>query len=353
MPFARWQGHALDDGGKVIENCTITVRRQTVGLPIATLYSDRDGASLLSNPFNITTGSKGYFAFHAAGGAYQITVAAGAFSRTWTYVPIGLAQESDQLASSAVREVLSANRTYYVRFTGDDGTGNGLSPATAFLTIQKAIDVVAALDISIYNVTINVGAGTYNTGHALKYPVGSGVVTIVGAGSTTIVDPPSGVNHCFSGTGGGRFFLQNMKLQKTSATTGHGIFAQNGTYISFQGIEFGSLAGSGRHLYANQSATIACTGPYTVTGNALIHFSARTGGYIFMNLACTLTGTPAFTRFADASMCGVLEVNGTYTGSATGVRYLAELGGVINTAGGGANFLPGNSAGSSATGYYA
>ena len=40
----------------------------------------------------------------------------------------------------------------------------------------------------------------------------------------------------------------------------------------------------------------------------------------------------------------------TFVGSATGARYSVALNGVIQTTGAGASYLPGNSAGSSATG---
>ncbi|MBX9864025.1 MAG: DUF2793 domain-containing protein [Hyphomicrobium sp.] len=250
------------------------------------------------------------------------------------------------------REVLSANRSYYVRTDGNDAnTGLANTSGAAFLTLQKALDVAAALDSSIYNITINVAAGTYATAQTMKPCAGGGLIAVSGAGATTIIDPPAGVNHCFQAIAGGRFSLANMKLQKTSATTGHGILAQNGSYVQFSAIEFGALPGNGRHLYASQSATIACNGNYTISGNALQHFAAATGGFVFMNLTATLSGTPVFTRFADAAMCGVIQVNGaTFTGSATGVRYLADAGGVIYTAGGGASFVPGSSAGSVSNG---
>lgn len=255
-------------------------------------------------------------------------------------------------ATLGLREVLSANRSYYVRTDGNDAnTGLANTSGGAFLTIQKALDVAAALDTSIYGITINVGAGTYNTAQTLKSPGGGGLIAVVGAGATTIIDPPAGVNHCFQAIAGGRFSLANMKLQKTSATTGHGILAQNGSYVQFSGIEFGTMQANSRHIFANQSASVICNGNYTITGNALYHFSVSTGGFIFMNLTATLSGTPAFTRFADAAMCGVIQVNGaTFTGSATGVRYVSDTNAVINTAGGGASFIPGNSAGSTTNG---
>ncbi|MBX9829629.1 MAG: hypothetical protein K2Y27_32140 [Xanthobacteraceae bacterium] len=294
-------------------------------------------------------------------GHYLKTQGAGA-NPAWSALTGGgdllAANNLSDLASAAaarvnlgVRDVLTANRTYYVRTDGSDSNdGSANTSGAAFLTIQKALDVASALDSSIYNITINVAAGTYNAAQSLKPCAGSGFITVSGAGATTIIDPPAGVNHCFQAIAGGRFDLRNMKLQKSTATTGHAIFAEGGSsLIQFQGIEFGAMdggGGAGRHIYANRGAAIAANGAYTITGAALYHFSASAGANIFCKQAVTLTGTPAFTRFADASLGGTMRVDGTYSGAATGVRYLADTNSVIWVVGGGASFLPGNSAGS-------
>jgi hypothetical protein len=76
------------------------------------------------------------------------------------------------------------------------------------------------------------------------------------------------------------------------------------------------------------------------------------GQFSCLSQAVTLTGTPAFaTAFAYASIAGIQAWNGTtFSGSATGPRYSVAGNSVVNTAGGGANFFPGNAAGSTATG---
>ncbi len=90
-------------------------------------------------------------------------------------------------ASGGARELLTANRTYYVRTDGSD-SNNGLANTSggAFLTIQKAIDTAAALDLSIYNVTIQIADGTYTITSAIlgKSAVSAGEIWFVGNETT-------------------------------------------------------------------------------------------------------------------------------------------------------------------------
>lgn len=84
------------------------------------------------------------------------------------------------LAGSA-REILTADRTYYVDASAGSDSNNGLTVGTAFATIQKAIDVGLAVDNSIYQVTIQVQDGTYNEViNVDRSPIGGGLLKIVG-----------------------------------------------------------------------------------------------------------------------------------------------------------------------------
>lgn len=93
MAFARWQQTIVNGAGDVLPGASIEVRRESVGQPLVSLFSDRNGSSPISNAF--TADSEGFAAFHVAGGAYKIVASKGGFSRTWRYVGIGLGQESD------------------------------------------------------------------------------------------------------------------------------------------------------------------------------------------------------------------------------------------------------------------
>ena len=100
MPLARYQFTVVDDAGNVLPAASVEVRREAAGAPIASIFSDRDGATPLGNPF--VADGDGYAAFHAAGGAYRITATSGAFSRVWRYVGIGTLAEQDADAVAVV-----------------------------------------------------------------------------------------------------------------------------------------------------------------------------------------------------------------------------------------------------------
>ena len=82
--------------------------------------------------------------------------------------------------STSPREKLLSDRTYYVRTDGSDNN-SGLSNDSggAFLTIQKAVDVITLLDLGGYAITIQVANGTYTDGVFL-YSVFGGSATLVG-----------------------------------------------------------------------------------------------------------------------------------------------------------------------------
>jgi hypothetical protein len=106
MVLARWQSTIVDEAGNIQDGASVTVQREIAGAPLATLFSDRDGAVPLGNP--ITADSEGFAAFHAVGGAYRITATKGGFSRVWRYVGIGRAQEFDATDIAALVQNVDA-----------------------------------------------------------------------------------------------------------------------------------------------------------------------------------------------------------------------------------------------------
>ena len=255
---------------------------------------------------------------------------------------------------SAGREVLTGNRTYYVRTDGSD-SNNGLTNTSggAFLTIQKAWNVITMLDLGGYVGIIKLGnTGTF-TGKLLANigPVG-GQVVIEGDTTTpsnTVVNTTS-VDairiQCAADV-----TVQSFELRTTTGGSCIRVSAPGVVRIG-SGMRFGATAA--RHIYAISGGYVLANGPtYTISGNAQSHWNASLGGIIEVaSASITLSGTPAFSsQFAYAgSLSAVSAFSSSFTGSATGVRYYSELNSVINTYGAGATALPGNAAGSTVTG---
>lgn len=265
--------------------------------------------------------------------------------------------DSEKAAVAAVREKLTAARTYYVRTDGSD-SNNGLANTSggAFLTVQKAIDVASALDNGGFNITIQLGNGTYSAGASLKSFVGSGRIVIQGNSTT-----PANV-HVSVASGNvvagvsviGVYEISYMKL--TSAAAGNLVSLSGATTsVVLRGNVYGSAGGGTvyAHVSVQDNASIDFGSvAYAIDGGAGYHLYSSTGGIINCNvLTVTLTGTPAFAgAYAYASMTGITRaVSNTYTGAATGKRYEALSNGIVQTAAG-ATVLPGNVAGTTATG---
>ncbi|RWP88368.1 MAG: hypothetical protein EOR12_16790 [Mesorhizobium sp.] len=264
------------------------------------------------------------------------------------------------LAGVVIREVLTANRTYFVRPDGNNAnTGLVNSAGGAFLTPQKAWDTVAGLDLSIYAVTIQIADGTYTAGMNMSaMPLGGSGITIQGNTGTPTNCFINATTTCFltSAPLPCPVVIQGFRL----AFTGSGLSAIRmtapGTITTAAIVLAGGSTGFAGAFNASErgSRIIVSTG-LTVAGN-MSGLCAVDGGVIqFFAITVTLTGTPAFSwTTMSATSFGLIAVAGvTFSGAATGVRYSCLTAGGINTGGGGASFIPGNSAGSAASpGWY-
>lgn len=258
---------------------------------------------------------------------------------------------SNITGTPTVREILTANRTYYVRTDGNNSnTGLANTAAGAFLTIQKAIDVAASIDCSIYNITIQVADGTYVSNTiTCKNIIGSGDVTIVGNTSNPdncIID--GGFSKTSPGT---KYLIQGFKLIKSSGNHVIAINATNSAQLVVGYINFG--VGFTHHIYSTASASVLIFTNYTISGSAANHIFCSNGASVSIegNKAITLVGSLTFNIFCFCLITGIFIGSGnTFTGTCTGTRYVADSNAVIYTSGGGANYFPGSTDGTTATG---
>ena len=246
------------------------------------------------------------------------------------------------------REKLTAARTYYIRTDGSDSnTGLSNTAGGAFATIQKAWDVLATLDGGGFSATVRVADGSYTIGlNTQKVLVGFGSVAIVGNTATPSscqITVPAG---CI-GIGSGIYVsISGFRLASSGGAL---VIAQTGSICALSDMEF-AAAPSSYQCFAN-GGRIELTGAIRVTGGAVGFAGSQNGGAFGATAAITLVGTPTFNAFVTARDASLAVFFGTtFTGSATGARYLAETNGVINTFGSGETFLPGSSAGIKTTG---
>lgn len=249
------------------------------------------------------------------------------------------------------REKLTSSRTYYVRTDGSD-SNNGLANTSggAFLTIQKAIDVIAdTLDINRQTVTVQLADGTYTSGATMRSLVGSNLITIQGNNSTpsnVVVSTTS--SNCFtSSIPGATLYVKDMKLQTT--TSGICVQATNGGFVSVNNIDFGAAATS--HMYSTVTgSTVQVVGNYTISGNSPVHVIVLIGAvFLCDGRTVTISGTRNFSTaylYMRGSSSATISGN-TFSGSATGKRYDLTLNASCYSAGA---TLPGDVAGTTATG---
>jgi hypothetical protein len=227
--------------------------------------------------------------------------------------------------------------------------------------VQKAVTLAQQLDFNGYAVTISVADGTYSgNANAIGPFVGQRNATdfVIQGNITT----PANVVFNYNTPGGStiqilgaRAWVRGIKF--VGATLFAHLVAGQAGRLQYSECEFG--ASGNYHLYAGSTGSllIAFGGGYTVSGGAQAHYAVVDGAQIQnAGQTVTLTGTPAFSiAFALANLTGYITAPGvTFIGSATGPRYSATNGGAINTNSGGANYFPGNAAGTATSpGWYA
>jgi hypothetical protein len=235
-----------------------------------------------------------------------------------------------------------------VRTDGSDSnTGLVDSAGGAFLTIQKAINVLNTVDGGGFAATIQVRTGTFTGGANFSTPfIGFSTVQLQGDTTTpTNVVISTTSKPAILVDNGTVVFIRGFRL--TTTTSGDLVRANNQAIANINGnMNYGSSAEG--HLFAFTNATINILAAYTISGGGTFHLVGATAtinntGLVF---TVTVTGTPAFLQFARADRLGLVNFFGAaFSGAATGTRYLSQANGVVFTNGGGANYFPGDAPG--------
>lgn len=230
------------------------------------------------------------------------------------------------------RDKLIANRTYYVRADGAD-TNNGLANTAggAFLTIQKAIDVVKQLDLNGFTVNITcigdfTGQGTIN----IYLPIGAGSVILQGDTASitaTKIQKISLVDQSALCT----FIIDAFELRNNSdcltisrASITHGRISYAGA-----GFVIGLSGGAKFNPYAVTGCTITFSYFGSGTLNSLVICQNGSIFDIFAAVSSiiTLSGNPSFALGLLLSEGNALITiaNATVTGSFSGTQYITPV----------------------------
>jgi hypothetical protein len=259
------------------------------------------------------------------------------------------------------RELLTANRTYFIDNVNGNDANDGLAAGTgrAFASFGKATAVIFNnLDVQGFTVTIQAASGqTWTNLTAKGEIVGGGLVTFDAGGGTVTGNIANGAALLVglaNGAGFSNTFFNFQNGMITASAGSHGLQISGGLVSTNASVTFGAC-GTGVHIFCDSAAArYLALANYSISGGALYHYYAFGGGLVDVNnssLTVTVTGTPAFgNAFAGASRGGILFGYATYSGAATGTRYAADSNGVIDSNGGGANHFPGSVPGTTSTG---
>src|SRR5690606_27399695 len=141
----------------------------------------------------------------------------------------------------------------------------------------QAVDKVAALDLAIYDVTIQIGAGTYAEPVLLKSLMGAVPVTLRGNPSAPadVVIARTGSAVCIQAVNVvGDWRIDGIRLTIAAASSDSWSLWANGptTTLRYQNVDFGP---SGRQVVAENGAFVRKQGQCLISGGAINHLFIR------------------------------------------------------------------------------
>jgi hypothetical protein len=255
---------------------------------------------------------------------------------------------------------LSTGLAIHVDPTAGSDANDGLAagPGNALATFVAARDIVCrVLDFNGQLVTIKYADGTHSVPIVIGAThnwVGGGQMRIEGnvtTPSSCILNVTNSDAIQIEGRKAGPVLLRGFKITTNGA--GNGVNLSGGAWAQLEnGLDFAATAYG--HIYLGGSSMLQLVGNYAISGGASLHFTVDQSSFVSVvgSIGITLTGSPAFAnQFARCLENSYLHLVGaSFSGTAVGMRYLAQYNGVIQTGGGGANFLPGTSAGVASNG---
>ena len=257
------------------------------------------------------------------------------------------------LAASCLVQSRRNGLPVYVRKNGDDSR-DGLTEATAVASVARAQAILHTLDFGNVAARIDVGEGAFDITNVLftRVPLCQSFAILSGAGKgktilTAGVPKPDNQGRIEPAA---NWQFKNLTLRGTAA--GYQVLQVNNGNLVLLNVAVETVATATVPLMvASNRGTIALSGTCSFSGKASHFIGADNVSLVYINGSTTFSGTvTTATVYAARNSLFLIAEDGSVSGKVTGPRYTVSQNGVIFTRGGGPNFFPGTTAGTSATG---
>lgn len=208
---------------------------------------------------------------------------------------------------------------FYVATTGSD-SNDGLSPATAFLTLQHAADMAPNADAT----SVAIADGTYGSVNVQYYKVVSFIGNPTDASRVVI-----GGTTSVTGQDQAIVTISNLTLAASSVGVYTRQFAiADANNIRYDGMVIGASASEGSKINVSGA---------TLLGSIVYPFSAGYGSSLFLSGLIAIPAPITVSAFAYAAFHSLLNAGGaTFTGASnvTGPAYINDSSVIMRPPGG-------------------
>ena len=250
------------------------------------------------------------------------------------------------------REVLVEPKTLYVRTDGDDGNDGSVDDsAHAFRTIAAAVNFAHRhyfVEQNVYPI-IQLGAGTFS-GIDINAPYGAmnSLITLSGAGKgQTFIESTD--SYCLK-VHYGEVFIKELCIQHvTNDVSTAGVTVAAGSLLRVVNCAFrskGTNSSTVRMIDLRGEMYAPRDGENSIINEragAAIFCDLQLGGRLNGGGSWDVSGK--FSPFINADLMSCVNFSGTFSGNATGKRYVCSRNSLINTNGKGPDYLPGDEGG--------
>lgn len=255
----------------------------------------------------------------------------------------GLQISGGILSTISSSTTAAQNITFYVRQDGNDAnSGTENSPQGAWQTLQGALAKIMDWDFRQYQLTLSVGTGQWDASGIALPNLGRCALPprFVGQGDETVLNLSGGSTGFFTNRPESWWQIDSVKFVLSGSVRVQNISG----YMDFRNVNFTGTTSAPMLFWGNGAA--GTIGSCAFSGTAASIINTNAGGQIVMTGDISISGT--YTNVVNILNGGLsvgADSGAVFSGSPTGRRYYVARNGVLDTLGGGPNFIPGTSAG--------